>query len=860
MSLAAGTRLGSFEVLGPLGAGGMGEVYRASDLRLGREVAIKILPEIFAEDPDRLARFEREARLLASVNHPGLAAIYGIEQAGSLRYIVMELVPGETLAEQLARGPLAIQEALRLARQIAEALEAAHEKGIVHRDLKPANIKVTPDGKVKVLDLGLAKAMDPKIETGDTSQSPTMMLDQTRPGVILGTAEFMSPEQARGKAVDKRTDIWAFGCILYEMLSGWRIFRGETISDVLAAILTSEPEWNRLPRQTPPRVRDLLQRCLKKDANERLRDIGDARLELAGESANSGVGALAAETPRPRRAWLIVGTIAVVLAAGGVWSALRTRAAPAAAALSEGSLVVLPAHVISDSPGGQAFGDGIVETLSVRLNEVPGIQVVTPRAAVAASDTSSDPFGAARSVGANLVVKSSVQRSGGRLRIVYSVWNVRTRYQVAGGTVDGSPSEFFGMQDQVAAQVAKGLKLPMRTRRTPAPSGLDTAEQQQRYTEALGHLQRYDRPKSVEAAVSILRDLASKAPSSPLVFAALGRADLASYILTHDAAWAQRARDDCQRARQLDANLPEVHVTLGQLLTRTGRPADAVAEFQSALALQPDSVEALLGLGNALERGGRAAEAEAAVRRAIALQPAYWASYNQLGTYQYNAGRFAEAAAQYERVVALTPDNVRGWNNLGGAWYQAGNFDKARDAFQKSLAVKPNDGASSNLGTLEFFLGHYREAAQAFEEATKLTPANHLYWNNLGDARRWTPELRGSAADAYSRALSLANQTLDVNSKDVSAHLTAANTLAKTGRIQQAREHMKQALLLGPDDPDSLMEAGVVAQLDGKTKEALQWIEKARSKGLGAAQVEHEPEFQTLRDLPAFRNAVKGRG
>ncbi len=277
MSLAAGTRLGSFEVLGPLGAGGMGEVYRASDTRLGRDVAIKILPELFARDPERLARFEREARMLASVNHPGLAAIYGIEQEGPVRYIVMELVPGETLAEQLARGPLAIAEALRLARQIAEALEAAHERGIVHRDLKPANIKVTPEGKVKVLDLGLAKAMDSKIEAGDTSQSPTMMLDQTRPGVILGTAEFMSPEQARGKAVDKRTDIWAFGCVVYEMLSGWRLFRGDTISDVLAAILTAEPDWSRLPAQTPPRVRDLLARCLKKDANERLRDIGDAR-------------------------------------------------------------------------------------------------------------------------------------------------------------------------------------------------------------------------------------------------------------------------------------------------------------------------------------------------------------------------------------------------------------------------------------------------------------------------------------------------------------------------------------------------------------------------------------------------------
>ncbi|MDQ2979989.1 MAG: serine/threonine protein kinase, partial [Acidobacteriota bacterium] len=274
MSLDRGTRLGSFEVLGPLGAGGMGEVYRASDTRLRREVAIKILPEAFAQDPDRLARFEREARLLASLNHPGLAAIYGLEQAGPVRYIVMELIPGETLAEKLATGALAIPEALDLARQIAEALVAAHEKGIVHRDLKPSNIKVTPDGKVKVLDLGLAKAMDPKPQDSDTSKSPTVVLDQTGSGVILGTAEFMSPEQARGKTTDKRTDIWAYGCILFEMLSGRRAFSGETVSDAIAAILTREPDWTRLPRETPSHIRDLLGRCLEKDPNRRLRDIG----------------------------------------------------------------------------------------------------------------------------------------------------------------------------------------------------------------------------------------------------------------------------------------------------------------------------------------------------------------------------------------------------------------------------------------------------------------------------------------------------------------------------------------------------------------------------------------------------------
>src|SRR5881296_3643517 len=229
MPFATGSRLGVYTILDPLGAGGMGEVYRALDTRLGREVAIKGLPEEFSRDPARLSRFEREARMLAALNHPSVAAIYGLEEADRTKFIVMELVLGETLSEKLARGGLALDESLSIARQIAEALEAAHERGIIHRDLKPANIKVTPEGRVKVLDLGLAKAFDTKVAGSepDLSLSPTIVSDGTQPGVILGTAEFMSPEQARGKPVDKRTDIWSFGCVLYELLTGRRIFGGE---------------------------------------------------------------------------------------------------------------------------------------------------------------------------------------------------------------------------------------------------------------------------------------------------------------------------------------------------------------------------------------------------------------------------------------------------------------------------------------------------------------------------------------------------------------------------------------------------------------------------------------------------------
>ena len=260
----------------------MGEVWCATDTNLGRQVAIKVLPDAFAHDPDRLARFEREAKTLASLNHPNIAIIHGLEKADGIRALVMELVEGPTLADRIGQGPIPVEEALPIARQIAEALEAAHEQGIVHRDLKPANIKVRTDATVKVLDFGLAKAMEPAgVMSPSVSQAATITTPaMTQKGMILGTATYMSPEQARGKPVDKRTDIWAFGCVLYEMLTGSAVFTRSTTSDTVAAILGSEPEWERLPAGTPPTIRRLLQRCLEKDTKRRLRDIGDAGIEI----------------------------------------------------------------------------------------------------------------------------------------------------------------------------------------------------------------------------------------------------------------------------------------------------------------------------------------------------------------------------------------------------------------------------------------------------------------------------------------------------------------------------------------------------------------------------------------------------
>ena len=368
MALTPGTRLGVYEVTAQIGEGGMGQVYRARDTKLGREVALKVLPDEFIADPERVARFQREAKTLASLNHPNIGSIYGLEEADGVSALVLELVEGPTLADLIAgagAGPraLSIEDALPIARQIAEALEAAHEHGIIHRDLKPANVKVRDDGTVKVLDFGLAKALAPVVgrdfspagagseDPAYISQSPTLSLAATRAGVILGTAAYMSPEQAKGRPVDKRADIWAFGCVLFEMLTGKRAFAGQDIADTLAAVLRAEPAWTALPAGTPAAVRRLLGRCLEKDPRRRLRDIGEARIQIDGLGSAEPVPAALRRWSTAQVAVALVLAASTTVALGALLGRRPSSDAPATSA-SVVRFLVFPPEGAMFSTGG----------------------------------------------------------------------------------------------------------------------------------------------------------------------------------------------------------------------------------------------------------------------------------------------------------------------------------------------------------------------------------------------------------------------------------------------------------------------------------------------------------------------------
>ena len=382
MSLSPGTTLGPYQVTTKIGEDGMGEVYQARDTTLDRDVALKVLPEAFTSDPDRLARFQREAKVLASLNHPNIGSIYGLEEAEGVRALVLELIEGPTLADRIAQGPIPLDEALPIAKQIAEALEAAHEAGVIHRDLKPANIKVREDGTVKVLDFGLAKAFQPDASAPGLSQSPTISLTAaaTQMGMVIGTAAYMSPEQAKGKLVDKRADIWAFGAVLFEMLTGTRAFAGDDVSEVLASVLAREPKLDALPTTVPPHVRRVLTRCLQKDPAVRLRDIGDARVELA-EDAERGTTAdpPPAGAPRGWRRVAMVGVAALIVGSVVTGLAVRRAMQQAPAQVSRFLVTPPPEAPLTTGPPGTSIAISRDGSTLAYLTEREGISGLAVR-------------------------------------------------------------------------------------------------------------------------------------------------------------------------------------------------------------------------------------------------------------------------------------------------------------------------------------------------------------------------------------------------------------------------------------------------------------------------------------------------
>jgi serine/threonine-protein kinase len=531
----------------------MGEVYRARDTKLGREVAIKLLLDEVSADPERLARFEREARVLASLNHPHIGAIYGLEEANDTKALVLELVDGPTLADRIEKGPLPIDEAMRIARQIAEALEVAHEQGIIHRDLKPANVKVRHDGAVKVLDFGLAKTTPSNLGL-DRSESPTLTAAATQMGTVIGTPAYMSPEQARGHAVDPRADIWAFGCILYEMLTGRRAFVGSTTVDVLGAIVASRPDWSALPTSTPAGLLDVLHKCLEKAVSQRFSSIAAVRVSIER-------GQHAAEQQR-----------ASVASAG------------------EKSLIVLPFVSQSPNPEDDYFTDGLTEELVTDLSRIRNLRTVPSAASFRLKDTDATLQDIAREFKVRYALGGRVRKAGNSVRITAQLVDAWDDRSIWAERYTGDLDDAFALQEEVSRAIASALELQLEPpRREPHP------EAKEAYLRGR-HSYRQATSAGFQRAVHLFEQACSLDPDFASAFAALAEA----YVLLTQAWDALAARDvepkaraAAQRALDLNPRLSEAHTAMGLVAMFCDWDlATAEGHFREALQLNPGATEA----------------------------------------------------------------------------------------------------------------------------------------------------------------------------------------------------------------------------------------------------------------------------
>ena len=745
--------------LGPLlGAGGMGEVYRARDTKLGRDVAIKILPAHFVSDPDRRARLEREARLLARLNHPHIGAIYGLDDTDDVLALVLELVEGDTLAERIARGPVPLKEAIAIAQQIADALGAAHERGIVHRDLKPANIKLTPDGTVKVLDFGIARAT-PVSEAGPPV--PTMTFDHTVPGMILGTAAYMSPEQARGKSVDRRTDIWAFGCVLYEMLSGRRPFAGDTVSDTIAAILDREPELSALPERTPPSLRTVIRRCLEKDSRQRLQDIGDARLELqelstgvappaAARSDREPDRASATESPHQYQATGEVGS-GVDVAVHGLANVaehsrrrIGRRVASVAGVLSVAlvvvvavtqrvwrkeaqirSVAVLPLENLSGDPEQEYFADGMTDQLIADLSKIGTLRVIS-RTSVMQYKNGRKPLPAiAQELNVDAVVEGSVMLAGDKVRITAKLIRAASEKHLWGQSYERDVRDVLTLQSEVARSIASEVDIvltPQEQARLASTRSVDPEAQQQVL------LGRFHANKGTEEglrkAVQYFETAATKDPGNASAYAGIAEAYSGlSSVYMHPREAMPKAKIAAQTALKLDESHAGAHAALGyiHLIYDWDGPA-AKQELQRAIQLNPSLATARVNYALYLMTQNQPEEAVQEIRRAAELDPLSLRAYADGASVLIFARHYNEAIELAQKGLELEHNFAFGLAFQGLAFTEQGRFQEALSNLQKAAQLD-NSSTILALGAhVHAVAGQKREAKrliQAVEEGAK---------------------------------------------------------------------------------------------------------------------------------------------
>jgi eukaryotic-like serine/threonine-protein kinase len=862
--LEPGDELGTrFLIDALLGEGGMGRVYKATDRELGREIAIKVLLSELTSDPQVIQRFKSELLLASRISHKHILRIHDLSEADGVKFITMAYVEGKDLNQVLkTEHPLALERCLKFARQLCEALSAAHAEGVVHRDFKPHNVLVGKHDQVYVSDFGLATSFE------------TAKMGMTRSGAFVGTPKYMSPEQVEGGTVDSRSDLYSLGLVIYEMATGEAPFAGESTWQVMYRRVKEKPKDPKLVNpQLPDWVCRVILRCLEKDVSSRYQTAQEILSDLdahRGSSAHSHSVVLPI-TPKAAKwtgtgigAFLVLVILFFAIPTTRHWvfpgaGTTTTVVSHGLPPLSAGKYVaILPFRVLGGEDSLNYVADGLGEALTAKLFQLNDVRIASTNAAQKTNDQKTPLPQIAKDLGVNMIVHGLVQGSGKQLRIVVKLENMETNQLDWSQEFSGVSGDLLTLEDQIYAGLVNALKV----KATPGEMSVAGAHPTENvaaydiYLRGRQALRGQQDPKNIQAAINLFEQAIKMDSGFALAYTGLSDASMLMYREKKDRFWSERGIAAAREAERLNTKLPEVHLSLGTAYSSTGQTTEAITELKKALELSPNSDEAYRRLGNAYADVGQYEPAIQTLKKAADLNPYYWVNLTALGTAYFMSGDYDKALKQYQAVTVLEPDNAAGYDNVGSVYSRMGKYEESITAYQRALQIQPYAATYSNLATAFFYLKRYPEAVQTFEKAVEMNPGEETYTGNLADAYRWAGQ-KDKANPTYDKAISLAYKQLQVNPRDATIMGHLALYYAKKGDTAQAKEFIKRARGIDPSDVYSLYISAVVATIANEPKPAIAALRSALQKGFSVGDVESEPEFAPLRLSPDYQTMIK---
>jgi serine/threonine-protein kinase len=715
-----GQVLKHYKIIDELGKGGMGVVYKALDLHLDRFVAIKTLPGDRVADPERRRRFIQEAKAASALNHPNIVTIHDIDRANGNYFIAMEYIQGKTLYELIQSGELRLSQSLNYGIQIADALTKAHSAGIIHRDIKPSNVMITSDNHAKVLDFGLAKlAEESGISSRPGENELTPSLERiTGDGAVLGTLSYMSPEQARGRPVDHRTDIFSLGAVLYQMVAGEPPFRGPHAAAVLDKLLyTPTPSIRSSDPNYPIALERTISRATAKDPRDRYPSMQEMASDLRAVAGGQKVVVPLLNRKRRRSLFLAIAAMLLLILIALPFREHLPRWLGGPAITDEIILAILPIINVDADEENRAFCEGLMERLATKFAQLQNLgkplNIISSRAVRDQGVTS--PSDARRVFNATMALTGSLQTLRDKIILNLNLEDTRNSQLLDGKIIEVPVSDLPELEKDALEQAAAMLALPLNWQEKEALSAGNTrdSEAYNAYVQGLGLMTRFDIGENIDQAIRQFQQSIAEDPEYALAYAGLGDAYWRKYSRTRDPAWADQALSSSKRAAELDSRIAAVYITQGIIYTGTGKPENAVEALNQAIELEPRNATAYRELGNAFERMARTEEAKAAYLKAIELNSDDWYNHFSFGLFYYYRSLYAEAAAQFQRVIELYPDHFYAYSALGGIHLYQGAFEKAEDMFARSLAIRETPEAYSNLSASYIFQGRAPEGASA---------------------------------------------------------------------------------------------------------------------------------------------------